>query len=117
MANLVTNMSVQKCADAASTYTVSLLCESVVTEFLILTINQACVTYAIEQLATVGVYMYLDAGHAGWLGWPANLSPAAQLFANMYSTTGKSPFFRGLATSESIHALRETRLTMYSRRC
>lgn len=34
---------------------------------------QACVTYAIEQLNTVGVYMYLDAGHAGWLGWPANL--------------------------------------------
>nr|BAH59083.1 cellulase [Coniophora puteana] len=80
MANLVTNLSVQKCADAESTY-------------------KTCVAYAIEQLATVGVYMYLDAGHAGWLGWPANLSPAAELFAQMYSTTGSSPYFRGLATN------------------
>ncbi|KAH7911414.1 glycoside hydrolase family 6 protein [Hygrophoropsis aurantiaca] len=80
MGNLVTNMSVEKCANAATTY-------------------KACITYAIEQLATVGVYMYLDAGHAGWLGWPANLSPAAQLFGQMYSATGSSPFFRGLATN------------------
>ncbi|EGN95647.1 glycoside hydrolase family 6 protein [Serpula lacrymans var. lacrymans S7.3] len=80
MANLVTNLSVAKCANAASTY-------------------KACVQYALEQLATVGVYMYLDAGHAGWLGWPANLSPAAQLFAQTYQAAGSSPFFRGLATN------------------
>lgn len=40
-----------------------------------------------------------DAGHAGWLGWPANLQPAATLFAQMYTAGGASPFIRGLATN------------------
>ncbi|KAJ3541305.1 hypothetical protein NM688_g6105 [Phlebia brevispora] len=79
LANLVTNLSVQKCAEAQTTYL-------------------ACVNYALQQLASVGVYMYIDAGHAGWLGWPANLSPAAQLFSQVWSNAGKSPFIRGLAT-------------------
>jgi hypothetical protein len=43
----------------------------------------------------------MDAGHAGWLGWPANLSPAAQLFTQVWTTAGKSPFIRGLATDVS----------------
>ena len=43
--------------------------------------------------------MYLDAGHAGWLGWPANLSPAAQLFGQLYTAAGSPQFVRGLATN------------------
>jgi cellulose 1,4-beta-cellobiosidase len=82
LANLVTNLSVSKCANAQTTYL-------------------ACVNYALTQLASVGVYMYMDAGHAGWLGWPANLTPAAQLFSQVYSKAGKSKFIRGLATSMS----------------
>ena len=58
--------------------------------------------YAVQQLASVDVTMYLDAGHAGWLGWPANLSPAAQLFSQVYTTAGKPAQLRGLATSKSI---------------
>lgn len=46
--------------------------------------------------------MYMDAGHAGWLGWPANLGPAAQLFASVFKNAGSSPFVKGLATSKSI---------------
>ncbi|KAF7791343.1 hypothetical protein EIP86_002357 [Pleurotus ostreatoroseus] len=80
LANLVTNLNVQKCANAQTTYL-------------------ACVNYALKELAAVGVYMYIDAGHAGWLGWPANLAPAAQLFAQVWSNAGKSPFIRGLATN------------------
>ncbi|KAF8911050.1 cellobiohydrolase II [Gymnopilus junonius] len=80
LANLVTNLNVQKCANAATTY-------------------KACVTYAIQQLNSVDVYMYLDAGHAGWLGWPANLSPAAQLFGQLYQGAGSPQFVRGLATN------------------
>ena len=79
---MVTNLNVQKCANAKTTYL-------------------ACVNYALTNLAKVGVYMYMDAGHAGWLGWPANLSPAAQLFAKVYTTAGKSSFIKGLATSKS----------------
>jgi cellulose 1,4-beta-cellobiosidase len=80
LANLVTNLSVAKCAAAQTTYL-------------------AAVTYAIQQLNTVGVYMYLDAGHAGWLGWPANLQPAANLFSSLYKGAGSPSFVRGLATN------------------
>ncbi|EIN07098.1 cellobiohydrolaseII [Punctularia strigosozonata HHB-11173 SS5] len=80
LANLVTNLNVQKCANAETTY-------------------KACVTYALKQLSSVGVYQYMDAGHAGWLGWPANISPAATLFTQMYQAGGSSPFIRGLATN------------------
>ncbi|KII88139.1 glycoside hydrolase family 6 protein [Plicaturopsis crispa FD-325 SS-3] len=80
LANLVTNLSVPKCANAQTTYL-------------------ACVNYAIEQLAAVGVNMYIDAGHAGWLGWSANLSPAAQLFSSVYKNAGSPAQLRGLATN------------------
>ncbi|KAJ6618861.1 cellulase CEL6B [Mycena sp. CBHHK59/15] len=81
LANLVTNLNVQKCANAQTTYL-------------------AGVTYAIQQLNKLGnVYSYLDAGHAGWLGWPANLSPAAQLFTSLFKNAGSPSFVRGLATN------------------
>ncbi|KAF8192024.1 cellobiohydrolaseII [Mycena galopus ATCC 62051] len=84
LANLVTNLSVEKCANAQTTYVV---CHKLV-------------TYAIQQLNTLGnVYSYLDAGHAGSLGWPVNLSPAAQLFSSLYKKAGSPSFVRGLATN------------------
>ena len=46
LANLVTNLNVQKCANAKTTY-----------------LN--CVNYALTNLAKAGVFMYMDAGHAG----------------------------------------------------
>jgi cellulose 1,4-beta-cellobiosidase len=52
-----------------------------------------------QQLTTVGVVQYLDAGHAGWLGWPANLQPAANLFNSLYTSAGKPAGVRGLATN------------------
>lgn len=80
LANLVTNLNVAKCANAQTAYL-------------------ECVTYAIQQLNLPNVSMYLDAGHAGWLGWPANIGPAATLFANLYSSAGKPSQVRGLATN------------------
>jgi cellulose 1,4-beta-cellobiosidase len=80
LANLVTNLNVAECAAAETTYL-------------------ACVTYAMQQLSTVGVFQYLDAGHAGWLGWPANLQPAAQLFQSLYTSAGSPSGVRGLATN------------------
>ncbi|KAF4576634.1 Beta-glucosidase cel3A [Pleurotus pulmonarius] len=88
LANLVTNLNVQKCSGAQTAY-------------------KQGVTYAMQQLNAVGVYMYLDAGHAGWLGWPANLTPAAQLFAQLYKDAGSPQFVRGLATNvANFNALR-----------
>ena len=43
--------------------------------------------------------MYLDGGHAGWLGWPANLTPAATLYAQVYNDAGAPAALRGIATN------------------
>jgi cellulose 1,4-beta-cellobiosidase len=80
LANLVTNLSVAKCSNAQSAYL-------------------ECINYALVNLNLPNVAMYIDAGHAGWLGWSANLSPAATLFAKVYSDAGSPAAVRGLATN------------------
>lgn len=82
VANLVTNLNVPKCAAAADAY-------------------KECTVYALRQLNLPHVALYMDAGHAGWLGWPANLGPAATLYASLYTTAGKPASARGLATNVS----------------
>ncbi|KAL3479566.1 1,4-beta-D-glucan cellobiohydrolase C [Aspergillus californicus] len=80
LANLVTNLNVAKCANAQSAYL-------------------ECTNYAVTQLNLPNVAMYLDAGHAGWLGWSANLQPAANLYASVYADAGSPAALRGLATN------------------
>ncbi|OBT64684.1 hypothetical protein VE03_05844 [Pseudogymnoascus sp. 23342-1-I1] len=80
LANLVTNLSVAKCSNAASTY-------------------KSLTVYALQQLNLPNVSMYLDAGHGGWLGWAANIGPAATLFSGVYADAGKPAAVRGLATN------------------
>ncbi|KAI1827533.1 carbohydrate-binding module family 1 [Xylaria intraflava] len=80
LANLVTNLSVAKCANAQDAYL-------------------ECINYAITQLNLPNVSMYLDAGHAGWLGWPANLPPAATLYGQVYNNASAPASLRGLATN------------------
>ncbi len=65
--NLITNTGVPKCQEAAGAggYVEN-------------------ITYAINKLhALSNVYLYLDIGHAGWLGWPANFNPAVTLYTNL----------------------------------
>lgn len=81
LANLVTNLSDPNCANAQTAY-------------------MTCVNYALTKLSAVGVISYMDAGHAGWLGWTANLQPAAQLFAQIFKAAGSPKEVRGLATSK-----------------
>ncbi|KAL4891459.1 putative 1,4-beta-D-glucan cellobiohydrolase C [Aspergillus ambiguus] len=80
LANLVTNLNVAKCANAQSAYL-------------------ECTNYALTQLNLANVAMYLDAGHAGWLGWPANIGPAANLYSEVYANAGSPAAVRGLATN------------------
>ncbi|KAK8112725.1 glycosyl hydrolase family 6 [Apiospora sp. TS-2023a] len=80
LANMVTNTNVAKCAGAKDAY-------------------HECTLYAIKKLNKPNVAMYLDAGHAGWLGWPANLTPAAQMYAQLYKDAGSPASLRGLATN------------------
>ncbi|CAE6510086.1 unnamed protein product [Rhizoctonia solani] len=80
LANLVTNLSDSRCSAAQDIY-------------------KRMTVYAIQKLSQPNIYLYLDAGHAGWLGWPANISPAAQLFGNLLTSAGGAYRVRGLATN------------------
>jgi cellulose 1,4-beta-cellobiosidase len=80
LANLVTNLNVAKCANAEAAY-------------------KECTEYAITQLNLPNVSMYMDAGHGGWLGWAANIGPAATLFSSIYQAAGSPSQVRGLATN------------------
>ncbi len=69
--NLVTNLSVPKCAEAntSGAYVQG-------------------VQYAINQLSAFSnVYMYVDIAHSGWLGWDNNLAGAADLISNTIKGT------------------------------
>ncbi len=67
--NLVTNISEPLCQQAAPYY-------------------REGVAYALDALHDVGnVYSYIDAAHAGWLGWPSNSGPAAALFKEVVLST------------------------------
>ncbi|GKZ38471.1 hypothetical protein AbraIFM66950_010695 [Aspergillus brasiliensis] len=53
-----------------------------------------------EQIVTYSdVQTILIIGHAGWLGWPANIGPAAQLYASVYKNASSPAAVRGLATN------------------
>ncbi|KAI8167002.1 1,4-beta-D-glucan cellobiohydrolase CEL6A [Colletotrichum sp. SAR 10_70] len=82
LANLITNMGVQKCSQAADTY-------------------KAATDYAFKTLNLDNVAIYVDAGHAGWLGWEANLQPTATLYADVYKKAGSPKAVRGLVTNVS----------------
>jgi len=82
LANMITNMGVQKCANAASAY-------------------EELTVYALKALNLPNVDMYLDGGHAGWLGWEANIAPAAKLYARVYKAAGSPRAVRGIVTNVS----------------
>lgn len=79
---MVTNLNVPKCQTAKPGY-------------------EEGTNYALTQLNLLEnvAAMYLDAGHAGWLGWPANLDPAADYFVKIYESAGKPKRVRGLVTN------------------
>ncbi|KAJ3042363.1 hypothetical protein HDV00_007497 [Rhizophlyctis rosea] len=81
LANMVTNLSVTKCANAKNTYI-------------------SGITYAIQKLQFKNVGLYLDAGHAGWIGWPTNQAGAVTLFQSLLQ--GAAPAtVRGFVTNVS----------------
>ncbi|KAL2114653.1 hypothetical protein VUR80DRAFT_2633 [Thermomyces stellatus] len=84
IANLVTNMGVEKCAEAADAYV-------------------EATVYALGQLDLENVAIYIDAGHAGWLGWPVgdNLNTTATVYGDIYKEAGSPKAVRGLVTNVS----------------
>lgn len=78
LANLVTNLGIPKCQEAADVYKNS-------------------IAYAIRQLKLKNVSVYLDAGHSCWLGWNGNRERIAQIFAEVLQEAGGPQLVRGFA--------------------
>jgi cellulose 1,4-beta-cellobiosidase len=80
--NLVTNAEVPTCAAAEQIY-------------------RRGVAYAISKLSMPNVFIYMDAAHAGWLGWPKNLPKAVTVFKEVLATAGGADRIRGFALNVS----------------
>lgn len=69
--NLVTNLSIAKCAEANSSNAYKLGVE-----------------YALNKLHAISnVYNYIDISHSGWLGWSSNFQPAVDLITSVVKGT------------------------------
>jgi len=82
LANMTTNMTYPKCAASADAYRNSIV-------------------YAIKRLAMPHVSLYLDAAHAGWLGWDVNREKMARVFRRVLDQAGGPHMIRGFATNVS----------------
>lgn len=78
--NLISNLGVDKCHAAQQVYLNS-------------------VAYAISKLSLPNVALYLDAAHAGWLGWEANRRRMAKLAKTVLDMAGGPDRIRGFATN------------------
>jgi cellulose 1,4-beta-cellobiosidase len=82
LANLVTNANVKKCAESDAIY-------------------RRSVAYAVSALSMPHVFLYLDAGHSGWLGWDAHRAKAAAIFKDVLDRAGGAQKIRGFAINVS----------------
>ncbi|HEY4013966.1 MAG TPA: glycoside hydrolase family 6 protein [Polyangiaceae bacterium] len=82
LANIATNLKVPACAQAEHAY-------------------RASIAYAIRTLALPNASIYVDAGHAGWLGWNGNRVAIAKVFAEVLADAGGADKIRGFVTNVS----------------
>jgi cellulose 1,4-beta-cellobiosidase len=80
LANVATSLDRPRCAAAAPVY-------------------RSAVAYALRALSLPNVSVYLDAAHAGWLGWDGNRRAIAHVFADVIAAAGVAP--RGFALNVS----------------
>ena len=82
LGNMATNMAIPKCQKAKSAY-------------------RNGIVYAIKSFHLPNVSVYLDAAHAGWLGWDDNRAKIAKVFKNVLNEAGGPQMIRGFATNTS----------------
>jgi cellulose 1,4-beta-cellobiosidase len=82
LANLVTNLEKPACAASEGIYKRSM-------------------AYAIAKLSLPNAFLYVDAAHAGWLGWPRNLVKSLALFKEVLAMAGGPDRIRGFAVDVS----------------
>jgi cellulose 1,4-beta-cellobiosidase len=82
LGNLVTNLNLPKCSEAKDVYVES-------------------TAYAIKTLALPNVSIYLDAAHAGWLGWDGHRETLIKVYKKVLKMAGGYDMIRGFATNVS----------------
>jgi cellulose 1,4-beta-cellobiosidase len=82
LANVATNLDKPRCAAAEATY-------------------RRAVAYALRAVSMPNVSAYLDAAHAGWLGWDDNRRKIARVFADVRAEAGPSARLRGVSINVS----------------
>jgi cellulose 1,4-beta-cellobiosidase len=80
--NVATNLNVPRCAASEQAYRHS-------------------IAYAVSRLSLPGVSVYLDAAHAGWLGWDGNRLKIATIFKEVLTEAGGVDKIRGFTTNVS----------------
>jgi cellulose 1,4-beta-cellobiosidase len=82
LGNLVTNMNIPNCVAARDAY-----------------VNSTA--YAIQKLGLPNVSIYLDAAHAGWLGWDHHREAIIKVYKKVLKAAGGVDMIRGFATNVS----------------
>ncbi|KAG8735884.1 hypothetical protein FRC11_002964, partial [Ceratobasidium sp. 423] len=83
--NLISNQNIAKCSNAAPAH-------------------KRLIGRAVALLQAPNVHLYLDGAHAAWLGWPANIAPAAKLYGEILEAAknaSSNATVRGIATNVS----------------
>ena len=80
--NMVSNLEVEMCGKSELVYKHS-------------------IAYAIAKLSLPNVYIYVDAAHAGWLGWIHNRRGFAKIMKEVLDMAGGTNRIRGFATNTS----------------
>jgi cellulose 1,4-beta-cellobiosidase len=80
LGNLATNLSVPKCKASDQAY-------------------RHAIAYAISKLSMPNVSVYLDAAHAGWLGWNGNRDAIAAVYRDILNEAGGADRIRGFYTN------------------
>ena len=82
LGNMATNMAIPKCQQSRAAY-------------------KNGIVYAIKSFHLPNVSVYLDAAHAGWLGWDDNRAKIAKVFKTVLAEAGGPHMIRGFATNTS----------------
>ncbi len=80
--NVATNLNVPRCKASEQAYRHS-------------------IAYAVKKLSLPNVSVYLDAAHAGWLGWDGNRMAIATIFKEVLTEAGGVDKIRGFSTNVS----------------
>jgi cellulose 1,4-beta-cellobiosidase len=82
LSNLATNMGLPACVAAWPAY-------------------KSLTVYALKKFALPNVSVYLDAAHAGWLGWDDNRAKIARIYKKVLVEAGGTQMIRGFAANVS----------------